>query len=85
LKNQPDEVKKQVQENFDRVIGGIGTYRQKYLVVQNDYADLLEKYNQLTALSAQYLGTLQTQRDQIDQLLSEDQRQFHKTSESDHS
>ncbi len=74
LKNEPAAVK----ENLKTLIDGVTYYRKKYLDAQEDYSKVLEKYNQLTALSSSYLGLLSQQKEQIDGLLIETQREFHK-------
>jgi len=68
-----------VQENLKTLVNGVEHYREKYLLIQQDYISLLEKYNQLTALSSGYLQLMQQQKEQIDGLLIEQQREFHRT------
>lgn len=75
LKDAPPAVK----ENLDVLTGGVSYYRDKFLAIQEDHAKLQESYNQLTALSASYLGLLNQQKEQIDGLLADSQREFHKT------
>jgi hypothetical protein len=75
LKDAPGAVK----DNLKTLADGVSFYRQKYLDAQQDYTELQEKYSQLTALSSSYLALLSQQKEQIDQLLIETQREFHKT------
>jgi hypothetical protein len=74
LKDEPVVVK----ENLQTLIDGVAHYRQRYLDGQEDYARLLENYNRLAGLSAQYLQQAQQQKEQMDQFLIEDQREFHR-------
>lgn len=67
----------QVKDNLKIVIDGIAHYRSKHIEVQQDYSKLLENYNQLTAQSALYLQHISQQKEQIDGLLIETQREFH--------
>lgn len=73
LKNAP----KQVVDHLDTLIAGISAYREKYLTAQEVNKDTQDRYNQLTVLSAQYLQQIQQQKQQIDQLLVESQKDFH--------
>lgn len=70
---------KTVQESLAVLSGGVAHYRDKYVLAQQDYTTLLEKYNQLTALSSQYLGMIERQENEIKNLLVNDQRDFHRT------
>lgn len=75
LKDSPAQVK----EHLKVLADGVVFYREKFLVVEEDYTKLLDRYNQLTALSSNYLAALSQQKEQIDSLLIETQREFHKT------
>ena len=66
-------------DNLKVLSDGVNFYRQKYLDIQEDYARLLDNYNRLTAQSAQFLQYSQELKNQIDQMLVDDQREFHKT------
>lgn len=68
---------KQIKEHLDVLVGGIKAYREKYISIQEDYNKLNELYIKLAGLSAQYLETMKQQREQIDQELIEQQREFH--------
>lgn len=68
---------KQIKEHLDVLVGGIKAYREKYISIQEDYNKLNELYIKLAGLSAQYLETMKQQREQIDQELMEQQREFH--------
>jgi len=74
-----DKAPEQVKENFKLVTDGVTLYRTKYLAAQQDVIDLRSKYNDLTALTANYLATIQQLREQVDGLLIETQREYHKT------
>lgn len=74
LKNEPVVVK----ENLQTLIDGVEYYRKKCLDAQEDYSKVLEDYNRLTALSAGYLQHISQQKEQIDGLLIETQREFHR-------
>lgn len=74
LKNEPAAVK----ENLKTLIDGVAYYRKKYLDAQEDYSKVLEDYNRLTALSAGYLQHISQQKEQIDGLLIDSQREFHR-------
>jgi hypothetical protein len=56
---------------------GLDSYRERYLVVQEDYSTLLERYNALTVQAAQYLEFSRQQKEQLDEYLLEGQREFH--------
>jgi len=71
------EAPEQVKENFKIIVSGIALYRTKYVAAQQDVIDLRQKYNDLTALSANYLATIQQLREQVDGLLIETQRDLH--------
>lgn len=73
LKNAPIQIK----EHLAVVVGGIGAYREKYISIQEDYAKLQTQYNTLMATSAQYLEFMRQQKEQIDQALIDQQREFH--------
>jgi hypothetical protein len=75
LKDEPPAV----LDNLKTMVDGVKFYRQKYLDIQSDYAILQDHYNRLTAQSALYLQHMQQQKEQMDQLLIDDQREFHKT------
>lgn len=75
LKDAPDPVK----EHLNVLVDGVAFYREKYIIAQEDYDRLQNNYNQLTALSASYLGLLEQQKEEINGLLIETQREFHKT------
>lgn len=75
LVNAPTPVK----DALKGLIDGVEHYRQKYADSEERYAVLQAQYNHLTSLSAQYLGMIQTQREQMDQLLIESQKDLHKT------
>jgi|ERR1700676_428398 len=77
--NEDPKIKSAMLENIKTLADGIAFYRQKYLEAQEDYDKLLGNYNQLTALSSNYLASLAQQREQIDGLLIETQREFHKS------
>lgn len=68
---------KQIKEHLDVLVGGIKAYREKYISIQEDYNKLNELYTKLAGLSAQYLDTMKQQRDQLDQELIEQQREFY--------
>jgi len=72
----------QVKENLSTLIAGISSYREKYLKIQEDYADLQQKYNQLMATSAQYLEFMRQQKQQLDEALIDQQREFHNREDS---
>jgi len=74
-------VKLQLVDNVEVLVNGVTYYREKYFVAKEDYQNLLDKYNQLTALSAGYLNLMNQQKQQIDQFLIEGQRDLHKTEE----
>ena len=74
LKSAPIPVK----DSLKTLVDGVAFYRDKYTTVKDDYDILLERYTQLPGLSAGYLQLLQSQKVQIDVLLMEDQREFHK-------
>jgi hypothetical protein len=67
-----------VLDNLKVLADGVAFYRQKYLEQQSDYAILQDHYNRLTAQSAQYLQYIQSQKEQMDQLLIDNQRGLHK-------
>lgn len=77
LKNEPVQVK----DALNVLIQGVEHYRQKYLDAQEDYNVLSENYSRLTSLSAQYLQHAQQQKEQLDQFLADDQREFHRRSD----
>jgi hypothetical protein len=70
-----------IKEAFNSLVAGAAGYREKYIAVQMDYDSLLEKYNQLTALTSNYLQVIQELRQQVDGLLVETQREFHRKEE----
>ncbi len=72
-----EKAPEQVKQNFKLVTDGVKLYRDKYVAAQQDVIDLRQKYNDLTALSANYLAVIQQLRQQIDGLLIETQREFH--------
>lgn len=72
-----EKAPEQVKENLKLIAEGIMLYRKKYIAAQEDVIDLRKKYNDLTALSAQYLEVIQQLRDQVAGLLVETQREFH--------
>jgi hypothetical protein len=67
----------QVMEHLKTVVDGVALYRNKYLAAQEDHAILQARYNDLTALSSQYLMIIQELRQQVDGLLIETQRDLH--------
>lgn len=73
LKDAPAAVK----EHLELLVSGISFYREKCSEAQEDRSRTLDIYNQLVAQSALYLQSMQQQREQIDQLLIETQREFH--------
>jgi chromosome segregation ATPase len=77
LKDAP----KQVKEHLQVLVDGISAYREKYISIQEDYKQLQDNYNRLTATSAQYLEFMRQQKEQIDQALIDQQRPFHKSGE----
>ena len=66
-----------LRENLKQLTDGIDMYRTSLQTVKTDYALLLERYNNLTSLSAQYLGLISELRQQNQDLLIETQREFH--------
>lgn len=68
----------QVLEHLQKLSNGVKFYRDKFVSAQEDAVDQRTKYNTLTAQTAQYLQHIQQQKEQIDQLLIEQQREFHK-------
>jgi hypothetical protein len=79
LEGWTDAEPSQVKENLKIIIDGIALYRQKYIVFQEDYEKLRDNYNHLAALSSSYLALIAQQKEQIDSLLINDQREFHRT------
>ena len=75
LKESPEAVR----DNLKTIVDGVSLYRQKYLDIQEDYNKTLESYNRLTALSSLYLQQISQQKEQIDQLLIDTQRDLHRT------
>jgi hypothetical protein len=73
LKNAPDAVK----TALELIVSGIALYREKYDKLKEDYDQLQTNYNNLIGLSAGYLQSIQEHRAHIDQLLIEQQRDFH--------
>lgn len=71
----------QVKDNLDQVISGVDYYSQKLKFSEEDYQTLNKRYNDLTALTAGYLAMIQQQKEQIDQLLIDSQRDFHRKEE----
>jgi hypothetical protein len=76
-KLEPPKVKKELTEHLSILIAASSSYREKYLSIQEDYDRLLKQYNMLMGTSAQYLEVMQQQKEQIDQQLIEQQREFH--------
>lgn len=74
LKDSPGAVK----DNLKTLADGVTFYRDKFIEIQEGYTKLQENYNQLAALSSSYLALLNQQKEQIDQLLIEEQRDFHR-------
>jgi dsDNA-binding SOS-regulon protein len=77
LKNAPAQVKEHLRVLAD----GVTLYREMYGNAKDDYDSLLDRYNQLTALSANYLQMIKEQREQMNSLLADGQREFHKAEE----
>jgi hypothetical protein len=73
LKNAPAPVSAALED----LVSGVAYYKQKYDDMKQDFDNLQSNYNNLTALSAGYLQLMQQQKDQIDQLLIEQQRPYH--------
>jgi hypothetical protein len=73
LKDAPQQVK----EHLATLVSGIIAYREKYVAIQEDYDKLLQRYNDLTAVSAQHLEFMRQQKEQLDQALIENQRGYH--------
>lgn len=67
----------QVREHLTIVESAVSGYRESYVSAQEDYTKLNDLYTKLTALSAGYLETMRQQREQIGQLLAEQQEEFH--------
>lgn len=67
----------QVLEHLQKLSNGVKFYREKFVSAQEDAADTRTRYDQLTAQTAQYLEHMQQQKDHIDQLLIDQQREFH--------
>jgi hypothetical protein len=76
LKDSP----KQVKEHLATLVSGITAYREKYVTIQEDYDKLLQRYNELTAVSAQHLEFMRQQKEQLDEALVREQRQYHTSS-----
>jgi uncharacterized coiled-coil DUF342 family protein len=72
LKDAPS----QIHEHLKIISDAIDFYRQKYTDAQEDAESIRDKYNQLTALTSQYLQHIQQQKETIDQLLSEQQKSY---------
>jgi hypothetical protein len=72
-----EEAPKPVLEQLKVLADGVRTYRSRLEEQHADLADLQSKYNSLTGLQAQYLGLMAQQKEQIDQLLVETQKEFH--------
>ena len=66
-----------LRDNLEHVIHGVKHYRDKYIESEERFAGLQERYNQLTALSSQYLMLIQQLREQNEQLLIDSQRPEH--------
>jgi hypothetical protein len=77
LDKTPEPARKQLLEHLQIMAGAISAYREKYIGIQADYERLQTLYNNLMAASAQYLQVMQQQKEQIDQQLIEQQREFH--------
>lgn len=71
----------QITEAFQEIVTGINFYREKYIMIQQDLIQLQNNYNALAGQSALYLEQIQQQRQHIDQLLIDDQREVHKKDE----
>src|SRR5271166_4506199 len=56
-----------VREWLAVLIGGVDYYREKCAAINEDYLGLLERFNQLTAMSAGYLQLVGQQKELIDQ------------------
>lgn len=67
----------QVIENLAVVVNGVALYRKKFLDAQEDHDILLARYNELTALTANYVQVIAELRQQNEGLLIETQREFH--------
>jgi hypothetical protein len=76
-RGEKETVKLQLADNVETLVNGVTYYREKYFTAKEDYQTLLDKYNQLTALSAGYLNLMNQQKQQIDQFLIEGQRDLH--------
>lgn len=74
LKDAPEQVK----INLNTVIDGVKLYRDKYFTEAEDFAGLQARYNELTGLTAGYLQLIQQQRQLLDEVLIEQQRDLHK-------
>lgn len=68
----------QVTEAFQEIVTGVYFYREKYITIQQDLIQSQNNYNSLAGQSVLYLEQIQQQKQHIDQLLIDDQRQFHK-------
>jgi hypothetical protein len=68
---------KQIGEHLKVLADGLKAYREKYVAIQEDFDRLNDLYSRLVGLSAQYLETIRFQKEQIDQTLIEQQREFH--------
>jgi hypothetical protein len=77
LDKQPEPARKQLLEHLTTLNNAVSAYREKYLSIQTDYDRLQIMYNQLMAASAQYLETMSQQKQQLDEFLIDQQREFH--------
>lgn len=57
----------QIKEHLGTLANGVSSYREKYLLVQEDLDDLRKKYTELTALSSSYLQIIQKQKELLDE------------------
>ena len=65
LKGDP-KTPAQILEHLGVITNGVSSYREKYLLVQEDLNDLRQKYIELTSLSSSYLQLIQNQKELLE-------------------
>lgn len=66
-----------VLENLKTLVSGVDYWKQKYYEILQQHNTLTSNYANLTQKSGELLQQMQHQKDQIDELLIDQQKQYH--------
>jgi len=73
----PDAVTVSLKDHFTAVSVGLDYWRAMYYEAMDQLQQSNDRYNELTAMSANMLQKIQTLEDQNEELLKDQQREFH--------